>query len=78
MNFRIINVPEKHYKKLRFLFVLFSTIGFFYAFYFVDKEFSLKTILENIADKRMYFALLFSFLISLWPNFLIGKKSKSP
>ena len=51
---------------------IFGTLIFFYAFFFIDKEFSLSTILDNLNNPVLYICLLFSLLAS----YLTGKVYK--
>ena len=57
---------------------IFGSLIFFYAFFFIDKEFSLSTILDNLNNPVLYICLLFSLLASYLTGKFINKYIKSP
>lgn len=67
MSFKIF--IKKHYLLFNIFIIVLGTFIMFYALYFSDKPFSLKTFKENIDNIMMYLCLLFSFLGS----FIINK-----
>ena len=61
---------------IRVILILFGTLMFWHAFYFVEKQLSLDCISCYINDYRMYLALIFSFFTSvLTNNIFFNKKS---
>lgn len=76
MDFKKIII--KNFSFLTYVTLIIGTLLFFYAFYFSDKDFKIKTIIDNIKDPMLYLCLLFSFLSSLFLHWVIGGLKKSP
>ena len=57
---------------------LLGTGVFFFAFFFLDKEFTIDTIIDNQKNPMLYICILFSFIASYITGKLIGKFIKNP
>lgn len=58
--------------------VFITTVMFFWAYFFSDKYFSWSTIYEHRGDIKMYIALLYAFISSLFIHIGILACSKFP
>lgn len=67
---------KRNFYKIRFFLILFGTFIFWYAFYFADQNISINYITCYLKDYRMYLALIFSILGSLFVNYTVGAFNK--
>mgnify|MGYP006078992661 FL=1 len=63
---------KRNFYTIRILLIVFGGLIFWYSFYFSDQKLSIDCIPYYLKDYRMYLALIFSILGSLFVVYTVG------